>query len=294
MSMSSALWIVYVDAVRTALRGISWNFTAIGTVLLAAATVGILIYTVMSTRRDRRDAEDRAERDRQAAEDRAERDREDAKNRASRDRADAERRLQEERDLSERRIREERAEAAEIRRRDAQRVNAIDLVRRVAQVQPLMANVPSLALREGAGTSPWAAGAFPGGPRDAECRSAIESLRHGAWTEVVLLGDGDAARKAGERYRLLVRLVDQATLTAERRDRDIDTMLNYATWVRISLRMLADNETVPEIVGGPDQPVLGMAEHMPLWAPEPRPPGWDDELEVNAPLRRSSRANFGA
>lgn len=72
------------------------------------------------------------------------------------------------------------------------------------------------------------------------------------------------AEKAAERYRALVRLVDEAARTSPVPDRDIDALLNYATWVRISLRMLAVDESVPTIRGGsPEYPLLGLAAHMP-------------------------------
>jgi hypothetical protein len=111
---------------------------------------------------------------------------------------------------------------------------------------------------------------------------------------VALLGSGDAAEKAAERYRALVRLVDEAALTGSVPDRDVDTLLNYATWVRITLRMLVDEEAVPPIYGGsPEYPQLGLADQMSPWTPHPLPPGWDVETAVNAPLRRSTRARIG-
>jgi len=72
-----------------------------------------------------------------------------------------------------------------------------------------------------------------------------------------------------------VRLVDEAALTGSVPDRDVDTLLNYATWVRITLRMLVDEEAVPPIYGGsPEYPQLGLADQMPAWTPHPLPPGW--------------------
>ena len=219
--------------------------------LRAAATFAILWYTVISTRRDRRDTEARAERDRA-----------DAERRAVSDRADAERRLREERDLSERRIRREHDEAAEIRRRDRLRENAIGLIRRVSELQPRMAALTGLTLRERMGTSAFAAQRdYDAEQYNRESRALVESVRHGAWTEVALLGPGDAADRAAERYRALVRLADEAALTGSVTDRDIDTLLNYATWVRIILRMLLDEEAVPPIYGGsPEYPQLGLAD----------------------------------
>lgn len=66
----------------------------------------------------------------------------------------------------------------------------------------------------------------------------------------------------------------------------MDTLLNYSRWVRISLRMLAENETVPPIYGGtPELPILGLADHMPAWLPHPLPPRWEEEAVIDAPTR---------
>jgi len=241
-------------------------------------------YTIVSTRRDRRDTEARAGRDRA-----------DAGRRAAADRADAERRLQDERDLSEQRIREECEADAEIRRRDRLRENATGLIRRISDLQPRMAAIPGLTAREGR-LSFFARSSGDDSVKrsNQESRAALESLRHGAWTELAMLGPSEAAAKATERYLELVRLVDDAALRESAPDRDVDTLLNYATWVRITLRMLADDDAVPPIYGGsPDYPQLGLAEHMPAWTPHPLPPGWDHETAVNAPLRRSAHTRIG-
>lgn len=124
--------------------------------------------------------------------------------------------------------------------------------------------------------------------------SVMMSLRHGAWTEAAMLGTGEAAEQAADRYRTLVRLLDEATRTAPFPDRDRDTLRNYARWVLISLRTLADSETVPSISGGSAQrPMLGLADHMPAWLPYPIPPGWDDIAEADPPVRRSSAGTNG-
>ena len=268
-----------VALLRATLRGVSWNWTAIGTVALAVVTVVGLGVTIYYARRDRRDAEQRADRERRDAEDRSKRDREDA-----------ERRLREERQLSEQHLREERQHAAEVRRRDRQAANATELMRRVSELQPRLGTVPSLTLRERAGPNPvlrqddsllrarW------------DARQAIDSLRHGAWTEAAMLGASDAAREAAVRYRHLVRLVDQATLGSSWSDRDADSLSNFATWVRISLRSLAEDETVPPIrSGAPEGPEPQSGdESPPVWKPDPLPPDWEDESRVNPPIRRSS------
>jgi len=110
-----------------------------------------------------------------------------------------------------------------------------------------------------------------------------------------MLGSGEAAQTAADRYRQLVRLVDEAALSSDRLPgRDVDSLRHYAMWVRITLRTLAASETVPPIYGGSAQaPLLGLAEHMPAWMPNPAPDGWNDEVEVDAPLRRSAKAHVG-
>jgi hypothetical protein len=280
-----SIW-TYVEVIRAAAVGRSWDWTAIGTVALAVVTFATLGYTIFSTRYDRRAADNRAAHDREAA-----------MQREARDRADAEQRLREERYVSEQRIRDERAVAAEVQRRDAQRTSAIELIRRVAALQPLMNSVPALAQREQASSARRKLAELPVSPhefRDLECRAAIESLRLGAWTEAAMLGTGDAAVTAADRYRQLVRLVDEAALTTPHRDRDVDALLNFATWVRITLRMLADDEIIPSIYGGAaETPVLGSGDSMPAWTPSPLPPEWVDEVSVNAPLRRSATVQIG-
>jgi hypothetical protein len=81
-----------------------------------------------------------------------------------------------------------------------------------------------------------------------------------------MLGQDDAARQAAERCRLLVRLVDEAALISGLKDRDVDSLLNFGTWVRISLRMLADDGTVPPIGDESAKvPLLGAAAGTSAW-----------------------------
>ena len=104
--------------------------------------------------------------------------------------------------------------------------------------------------------------------------------------EASLLGTSDAAKTAADRYYHLVQLVYEASNKVNTSSRDVETLLNYSRWVRISLRMLTDNETVPSIYGGsPEFPVLGLADHMPAWLPHPLPPMWGDEASADAPTR---------
>jgi hypothetical protein len=203
----------------------------------------------------------------------------------------SEMRLREERARSDRAMQKEREEAADVRRRDRQRVDAIELIRHLTILQPLLTGVPALALRERRGSSP-----FPGahsftGPEDLEARAAVELLRRGGWTEAALLGPDGAAREAADRYRQLVRLVDEATLSqpGDKRDLVIDALSNYSTWVRMSLQGLAENETVPTIGDGARKfPDLGQ-EPGEAWKPNPEPPDWAAETKLNRPIRRSMK-----
>lgn len=263
-----------VETARTVTSADTWTnaWTAIGTMALAALTFATLVYTVIATTFERRQA--------------------------TRDRLAAEARLKDERAASEQRIRDERAHADEVRRRERQIASASGLVRRIAELQACMSVVPGSSRRARFGES----GFGPSAPQpslrvqgDERGRAAIESLRHGAWTEAAMLGAGEAAETAVERYRSLIRLVDEAALgDGSIPDRDVDTLRNYARWVRISLRMLAENETVPPIYGGSAEfPLLSLADHMPAWQPNPIPPGWDGEAEVDPPMRRSAFLRVG-
>ncbi len=240
--------------------------TAIGTLALAALTFVTLAFTVVATTLERRQA--------------------------ARDRVAAEKRLEDERAAGEQRVRDERAHADEVRRRDRQVANVSVLVARVAELQAFMTGVPGSALRAG-----WARPSMSAHSRsmaDEEALHAISSLRHGAWTEAAMLGTGEAAEAAADRCRTLVRLVDEAARLHPFPDRDLDTLRNYARWVLISLRTLAEDETVPPIYGGsPERPLLGLAEHMPAWLPNPIPAGWNDIAEADPPVHRSAHLNVG-
>jgi len=79
---------------------------------------------------------------------------------------------------------------------------------RVAELQPYLPTVPGTTLRGRAGTVPIRGGISNSVPND-ECRAAIASMRHGAWTEALMLGSGETAQSATDRCRRLVRLVDE-------------------------------------------------------------------------------------
>jgi hypothetical protein len=66
-----------------------------------------------------------------------------------------------------------------------------------------------------------------------------------------MLGTSEAAELAAGRYRRLAWLVDEAASeSSSTQDRDIKSLKNYARWVLLSLRMLAENETVPPFSEG--------------------------------------------
>jgi hypothetical protein len=98
-----------------------------------------------------------------------------------------------------------------------------------------------------------------------------------------MLGEGEAAIAAADRYRFLAQLiVTIGNDNGSSKGQVAGILRRYARWVRISLRMLAENQTVPTIHGGsPEYPVLGMSEGMPLWEPNPIPPGWNEESDVD-------------
>ena len=213
------------------------EWTAIGTLALAAVTVAAITSTIIITKQDRK-------------------------------RADEQRR--EEREHSAAMLREERDHAEEVRRRERQADNARILLQRVVILQPYYDSIPGMSIGASmAGAPP------PGRPE------AIESLQHGALAEVPLLGGDDAAQTVAERYRQLVQLI-YAVANDNGSDRGwlAATLKAYARWVRITLRMLAENQTVPPIhAGSPEIPLLGIPADMPFWQPNPIPPGWNEELD---------------
>lgn len=227
----------------------SGAWTAVGTIALAVATVVAVVINIVITAQDRRRA---------AANLDAERARADALLKAERDHAE------------------------QVRRRERQADNARVLLQRIAALQPCLPTVP--------GT--WTRHTFPQAEYqpythhhgDEACREAIKSLQHGAFAEAPLLGQGEAAQTAADRYRRLVQLVFTAANDNHLdEERSASTLRSYARWVRISLRMLAESETVPPIHGGsPEYPQLGLPEHVPVWQPNPAPPGWNEELDSEA------------
>ena len=61
-------------------------------------------------------------------------------------------------------------------------------------------------------------------------------------------------------------------------ERLVGLLRNYARWVRISLRMLAADGSVPRVHdGSPEYPRLGGDGDVPLWQPNPLPPGWYEQ-----------------
>lgn len=60
-------------------------------------------------------------------------------------------------------------------------------------------------------------------------------------------------------------------------------MRNYARWVLISLRMLAEDETVPQISRGHQEGPGSPGEDDSVWNPEPLPPGWWDMELADSP-----------
>jgi len=219
------------------------TWTAVGTLALAAVTFVALFVTIVVTREDRKRAD---------------------------------RNLTCERRLAEVRLKQERDHAERIRRRERQADNVRALLQRMAVLQPCLGTVPGVEARIGPSNLII--------PRqsDEECREAMASLTHGALAEVPLLGADNAAQEAAARYRFFVGLVRAAAKdNSSDRERLAGTLRSYARWLKISLRMLAENQTVPMIQdGSTEYPVLGVPDDMPQWQPSPIPPGWHEEADT--------------
>jgi hypothetical protein len=185
--------------------------------------------------------------------------------------------LAEERAHSAAQLREERDHAEEVRRRERQADNARILLQRVVELQPYLDTIPGMSI-----------GYRPGDSAEVieERGAAVQSLRHGAMAEVPLLSADGEAKIVAERYRQLVQLI-HAVANDNGSDRGwlASTLKAYARWVRITLRMLAENQTVPPIHGGsPEIPLLGIPADQPIWQPNPIPPGWNDELDAETAI----------
>lgn len=243
--------------------GINWDaVTAIGALILAAVTLLTLAYAIWTTRRDRK----------QAAE----------------DRTAADQRLAEERAAGDQRLNDERTHGAEMRRRDRQIANVAVLVARVADIRAHMSDVPGIHSRSA--FSSMGATITAHHPSDPETLAAISSLRHGEWAEAAMLGTSETAELAAGRYRTLARLVDDAASEfSSTHDRDLASLRNYARWVLITLRTLAEDETVPPFSeGARPYPMLGVEDGMPVWQPDPIPTRWDvAEADVPVPVSAS-------
>jgi hypothetical protein len=113
-------------------------------------------------------------------------------------------------------------------------------------------------------------------------------------TEAAMLGTGNAAEAAADRYRTLLRLLVEASndrFDSHYPDRDRDTLRHYARWALISLSNLAENETVPQPAPGCVTPQVG--SDLPAWLPDPLPPGWDEMGQADLPVRISAQFTFG-
>jgi hypothetical protein len=243
-----------------------WDkWTAIGTLLLAAVTFATLVFAVVDAAFARR--------------------------RAAEDREAADKRLEDERKAGNQRIEAERRHEADLRRRERQVDRASALVGRIARLQEYLNLLPGAALRGEWGlNSPSLQSRMMVGQ---EALIALSSLRHGAWTEAAMLGmslDGD---QAAGRYTTLVRLADEAALTADLSERDKTSLRNYARWVLLSMRALTQEHDVPmQYERNDTYPKFGKAEHEDAWLPMPIPPGWDDMAEADPPEHRSKRIDI--
>jgi hypothetical protein len=260
---------------------IKWTdeWTAVGTVALAAVTVATVIVTVFLARRDRKDQAARLE---------------DERRRGEVERAAAEQRLREERDLADERLREERDAAERQRFRERQINIAAMLMERIAALHPFWrrAAVPAYQY-------------IPGRDVVAEAaEAAIESLQAGARSDALMLGDPVCSQL----YITLARLVASAHTgqwlkkasealghdleAAERNalvERTTHDLRRYSRYVRLWLAKLIAGEPVPEeafgptgLRGAPDAPFLNGQHATLYWSPMLVPDGWQDDTSVDA------------
>ncbi|WP_370969230.1 hypothetical protein [Amycolatopsis sp. cg9] len=249
--------------------------TGWATVALAASTVATLLYSVITTRRDRKDADRRIQEQRDY----------DSR-RAQQDQADAEARLEAERKAADRRLTDERMYTEKARQRERQQDSATRLLVRIASLLPLMNRVPNVF-----DTVSFALG----GPRTVgetpcETESAVEGLRFGGFADLPGLRDV----RATEQYRRLVHLVLTAARSEHQKSETnpegrqehsklvAQDLWRYATFVRLSLEhLIEEGESLDPGEGGAGVsfPMLNRRlGDKSLWYPTNVPRGWQDAV----------------
>lgn len=271
--------------------------TGWATVALAVVAVATLIYSATIARRDRRDADRRI---------REQRDYDDQ--RATRDRADAEARLAAERRAADQRLDDERAHMEEMRQRERQQDSATRLLVRIADLLPLMNQVPNVlptnrvpgVLR--AHRLPQEFGPVGDEPT-VECERAVEGLRFGGFADLPGLRDA----RATEQYRTLVHLVLTVARDEHRHENEAGQdaeeersglvaldLWRYATFVRLSLEHLIEQgESLDPGEGGAGVsfPMLNRRPgDKSSWFPPSVPQGWQEAVsrDPNDPQYRAA------
>lgn len=246
--------------------------TGWATVGLAVVAVATLMYSVIATKRDRKDADRRIQEQRDYD-----------SQRAQRDHADAEARLEAERRAADQRLADERLHTEKTRQRERQQDSATRLLVRIASLLPLMNWVPNVLHIVGGGP-------VRVGEEHFEAERAVEGLRFGGFADLPGLRDV----RATEQYRKLVHLV----LTAARNEHEKSgtdpevrhersklvalDLWRYATFVRVSLENLIEQgESLDPGEGGAgiSFPMLNRGPgDRSLWSPTNVPQSWQDAI----------------
>lgn len=271
--------------------------TGWATVALAVAAVATLIYSASIARRDRRDADRRL---------REQRDYDDQ--RATWDRADAEARLAAERRAADQRLADERAHMEEMRQRERQQDSATRLLVRIADLLPLMNQVPNV-LQTNRAPGVLRAHRLPqelgpvGDEPTVECERAVDGLRFGGFADLPGLRDA----RATEQYRALVHLVLTVARNEQRHENEAGQeaqrehsglvaldLWRYATFVRLSLEHLIEQgESLDPGEGGAGVS-FPMLNRRPAdkssWFPPNVPQGWQEAVsrDPNDPQYRAA------
>lgn len=245
--------------------------TAVGTLSAAVAAVFAIGATLWLARRDRSAAEELRQADlAQAAQDRAE----------------ADQRLRDEREASDQRLRDERADADRRQVRDWQAAAAVNLLERIAGVQPHLERIA-------AGRPAFRDASEVG---DSSRRDAVLALQQGAYTDALALGCANGTVL----YRTLVSLVVSTPIVLDEiskaegstpglREKVAETaalnIRRYARYVRLQLCRLIETGDIPDSAVGQDArsvdaPVVAISAVM--WTPVETPDDWFQDTNTDS------------
>lgn len=107
-----------------------------------------------------------------------------------------------------------------------------------------------------------------------QCAAAMESIRRGMRTDLLLIGDAEIR----DRYRTLVKLaydVGWRGIGRNNRERQIRDVRHYLRYVQASLEAIADG-TPPPVTAAP--PSLDRSDTE-AWLPPALPPHWNDPAD---------------